>query len=325
MYYTRLGKTGLEVSRLCFGCMSFGTELEERPWILGADEARPLFRRAWEAGINFYDTANVYADGTSEVITGAMLKELGSREEYVLATKLFFGRNRTAPNGIGLNRKQIMSEIDGSLQRLGVDYVDLYQIHRHDPFAPAEETMEALHDVVKAGKARYIGASSMFAWQFLRYQHAAELNGWTKFVSMQDQVSLTYREEEREMLPLCRAFGVAVIPWSPLGGGRLTRPWGEPTKRNTTDRHNKSMYNNPDVNEHEVVDAVEALSKARGIPMAQLALAWVLQKDGITSPIVGVNKMKHLDDAIAALDVKLSPEDIKAMEAPYRARIVTGF
>jgi len=324
MNYTRLGRTGLEVSRICFGCMSFGKVTDERPWVLGLDEARPLYRRAWDAGINFFDTANVYAQGTSEEVTGTLIKELAPRSEIVLASKVF-GRMRPGPNGQGLSRVAILTEIDNSLQRLGTDYLDLYQIHRFDPFTPPEETMEALNDVVRAGKARYIGASSMFVWQFLKYQRAAELNGWTKFVSMQDQLSLTYREEEREMLPLCRADGIGVLPWSPLGGGKLTRPWGETTKRSTTDRYNKTMYADPGSNDHEVVDALAALSKSRGVSMAQLALAWVLQVPGVTSPIVGASKLQHVEDAIAALEIELSPDEVKALEAPYRAKFVTGF
>ena len=324
MNYTRLGRTGLEVSRICFGCMSFGKVTDERTWVLGLDEARPLYRRAWDAGINFFDTANVYAQGTSEEVTGTLIKELAPRSEIVLASKVF-GRMRPGPNGQGLSRVAILTEIDNSLRRLGTDYLDLYQIHRFDPFTPPEETMEALNDVVRAGKARYIGASSMFVWQFLKYQRAAELNGWTKFVSMQDQLSLTYREEEREMLPLCRADGIGVLPWSPLGGGKLPRPWGEATKRSTTDRCNKTMYADPASNAHEVVAALAALSKSRGVSMAQLALAWVLQVPGVTSPIVGASKLQHVEDAIAALEIKLSPDEIKALEAPYRAKFVTGF
>lgn len=323
MQYARLGKTGLEVSRICFGCMSFGKVMEERPWVLGLDEARPMFRKAWEAGVNFYDTANVYAAGSSEEITGALLKELAPREEYVLATKVFF-QMRPGPNGRGLSRGAILSEIDNSLKRLGTDYVDLYQIHRFDPHVPVEETMEALHDVVKAGKARYIGASSMYAWQFAKLQHAAELNGWTRFVSMQNQLSLVYREEEREMMPLCRDQGVGVIPWSPLGGGKLTRPWGTETRRNTTDRHNKGMYERTEGNAPAVVAAVEAVARAQGRSMAEVALAWVLQVAGVTAPIVGVSKMGHLDDAIAALDLKLSAEDVAALEAPYQTFMVKG-
>jgi aryl-alcohol dehydrogenase-like predicted oxidoreductase len=322
MKIVRLGKTGLEVSRICFGCMSFGKQTEERPWVLGLDEARPLYKRAWDAGINFFDTANVYAQGTSEEITGVLLKELAPRQEIVLATKVF-GRMRPGPNGQGLSRAAILSEIDNSLRRLGTDYVDLYQIHRFDPFTPVEETMEALNDVVRAGKARYIGASSMWAWQFAKLQHAAELNGWTKFVSMQNQVSLVYREEEREMLPLCRDQGIATLPWSPLGGGKLTRPWGTETKRATTDRYNKTMYEK--AGDQEIVAAVEAVAKARGTSMAQIAMAWVLQKPEVTSPIVGVSKMSHLEDAIASDELVLSADEIKALEAPYKPQHVAGF
>jgi aryl-alcohol dehydrogenase-like predicted oxidoreductase len=322
MKTTRLGKTGLEVSRICFGCMSFGKQTDERPWVLGLDEARPLFKRAWDAGINFFDTANVYAQGTSEEITGVLLKELAPRQEIVLATKVF-GRMRPGPNGQGLSRAAILSEIDNSLRRLGTDYVDLYQIHRFDPFTPVEETMQALNDVVRAGKARYIGASSMWAWQFSKLQHAAEVNGWTKFVSMQNQVSLTYREEEREMLPLCDDQGIAVLPWSPLAGGKLTRPWGTETKRATTDRYNKSMYEK--TGDRDVVEAVEALAKARKTSMAPVAMAWVLQKPVVTSPIVGVSKMSHLEDAIAAVDFELTADDVKALEAPYKSLHVAGF
>ncbi|MGO8535454.1 aldo/keto reductase [Rhizobium ruizarguesonis] len=322
MKTTRLGKTGLEVSRICFGCMSFGKQTDERPWVLGLDEARPLFKRAWDAGINFFDTANVYAQGTSEEITGVLLKELAPRQEIVLATKVF-GRMRPGPNGQGLSRAAILTEIDNSLRRLGTDYVDLYQIHRFDPFTPVEETMQALNDVVRAGKARYIGASSMWAWQFSKLQHSAEVNGWTKFVSMQNQVSLTYREEEREMLPLCDDQGIAVLPWSPLAGGKLTRPWGTETKRATTDRYNKSMYEK--TGDRDVVEAVEAVAKARKTSMAQVAMAWVLQKPVVTSPIVGVSKMSHLEDAIAAVDFELTADDVKALEAPYKSLHVAGF
>lgn len=323
MDITRLGRTGLEVSRICFGCMSFGKATENRPWVLGLEEARPLYRRAWEAGINFFDTANVYAEGTSEEITGTLLKELAPREEIVLATKLN-GRMRPGPNGMGLSRVAVMTEIDKSLKRLGVDYVDLYQIHRFDPHTPVEETMEALNDVVRAGKARYIGASSMWAWQFAKYQHAAERNGWSRFVSMQDQVSLVYREEEREMLPLCIDQGVGVLPWSPLGGGKLTRPWGETgSQRAQSDRWGKEMYSSD--TGKPVVDALEAVAKAKGKPMAQVAMAWLLAKPGVTAPIVGVSKMGHLDDAIAAVDLKLSADEIAQLEAPYKPLVVTGF
>ena len=324
MDYVRLGRTGLEVSRICFGCMSFGKVTDERPWVLGLDEARPMFRRAWEAGINFFDTANVYAEGTSEEITGALIKELAPRDEIVLATKVF-GRMRPGPNGQGLSRKAILAEIDNSLRRLGTDYVDLYQIHRFDPVTPVEETMEALNDVVRAGKARYIGASSMWAWQFAKLQHAAERHGWTRFVSMQDQISLTYREEEREMIPLCLDQGIALLPWSPLGGGKLTRPWGTQTKRATTDRYNKSMYDKASAGDEAVVSALEALAGERNLPMAQIAMAWLLHKDGVTAPIVGASKLSHVEDAIAAVSVNLSRDEIDRLEAPYQPMAVSGF
>lgn len=322
MDYARLGRTGLEVSRLCLGCMSFGRPNNERPWVLDLDDARPLFRRAWEAGITFYDTANVYSQGTSEEITGALLRELGHRQEYVLATKVN-GRMRPGPNGMGLSRGAIHSEIDNSLRRLGTDYVDLYQIHRFDPNVPVEETMEALHDLVRWGKVRYIGASSMFAWQFAKMQHVAEVNGWTKFVSMQDQVSLIYREEEREMLPLCRDQGVGVIPWSPQGRGRLTRPWGTETKRAATDPlHSAVLDRDSNI---EVVGVVEAVAKERGVSMSEVALSWVLSRPGITAPIVGVTKMQHLEDAIAAMNLTLSVEECMRLETPYTPVMVTRF
>jgi aryl-alcohol dehydrogenase-like predicted oxidoreductase len=324
MQYTRLGKTGLEVSRICFGCMSFGKVTEERPWVLGLEEARPMYRRAWDAGINFFDTANVYAEGTSEEITGQLIKELAPRQEIVLATKVF-GRMRQGPNGQGLSRAAILGEIDNSLRRLGTDYVDLYQIHRFDPFTPVEETMEALNDVVRAGKARYIGASSMWAWQFAKLQHAAMANGWTPFVSMQNQISLTYREEEREMVPLCLDQGIGILPWSPLGGGKLTRPWGTETKRATTDRYNKTMYQQTEGGAREIVSAVEKIARHRDVSMAQVALAWVLQKKGVTSPIIGASKLGHVEDAIAAVELKLSSDEISALEAPYTPIAVNGF
>jgi aryl-alcohol dehydrogenase-like predicted oxidoreductase len=323
MDYVRLGKTGLEVSRICFGCMSFGKVTEQRPWALPIDDARPMFRAAWDAGINFYDTANVYAEGTSEEITGALLKEIAPRDQWVLASKVN-GRMHEGPNGMGLSRKAILSEIDKSLKRLGTDYLDLYQIHRFDPNVPYEETMGALHDVVKAGKARYIGASSMYAWQFAKYQLAAERDGGTKFVSMQNQISLVYREEEREMLPLCIADGIGVIPWSPLGGGKLTRPWGETaSKRASTDRWNKHMYE--ETANKRVVDAVEALAKSRGVPMAQIAMAWLLGKPGVHAPIVGISKLSQLDDAVKAVGLKLGADEIASLEKPYETFWVTGF
>ena len=319
MKFTRLGKTGLGVSRLCFGCMSFGVPDEKRPWILQDDEARPLFRKALESGINFIDTANIYADGTSEELTGRMLKEMARRDEIVLATKIY-NRMRPGPNGMGLGRKAIMSEIDHSLRRLGTDYVDLYQIHRWDYETPIEETLEALDDVVKAGKARFIGASSMFAWQFAKALFTSDLRGWSRFVSMQSEISLVMREEEREMTGLCRDQGVGLIPWSPLGAGKLTRPWGGATKRSQTDRFNKTMYEVTEDGSREVVAAVEAVAKARGVPMAQIAIAWLLQKDGITSPIIGATRAGHIEDAVAAIGLSLTTEEIARLEAPYQPR-----
>src|SRR3954467_9242501 len=317
MEYTRLGPTGLKVSRLALGCMSYGdpTVPGAHPWALTEDKSAPFFRQAVELGITFWDTANVYQAGTSEEIVGRAISEYSRREDIVLATKVF-GRMHDGPGGQGLSRKAILEQIDASLARLGTDYVDLYQIHRFDPFTPVEETMEALNDVVRAGKARYIGASSMYAWQFAKLQNAAERHGWTRFVSMQDQLSLVYREEQREMLPLCRDQGIAVLPWSPLGGGKVTRPWGTATKRATTDRYNKSMYDKDEAK--GIVDAVEAVAKARNVPMAQVAMAWVLAQPDVTSPIVGVSKMSHLQDAVASVDLVLTPDEIAALEAPYR-------
>lgn len=325
MDYTRLGRTGLEVSRLCLGCMSYGDPGRgTHPWTLGEAESRPFIRKALDLGINFFDTANVYSDGSSEEIVGRALKEYARRDEIVLATKVH-GRMRPGPNGAGLSRKAILSEIDNSLRRLGTDYVDLYQIHRWDPETPIEETLEALHDVVKAGKARYIGASSMHAWQFAKALYLADRHGWTRFVSMQNYVNLLYREEEREMLPLCRAEGVGVIPWSPLARGRLTRDWDETSARSETDEFGKTLYAATAEADREVVEAVAAVARARGVPRAQVALAWVLQQPGITAPIVGATKIEHLDDAVAALSLQLTAEEIAALEAPYVPHRVTGF
>lgn len=325
MDYTRLGRTGLEVSRLCLGCMSYGDPGRgTHPWTLGEAESRPFIRKALDLGINFFDTANVYSDGSSEEIVGRALKEYARRDEIVLATKVH-GRMRPGPNGAGLSRKAILSEIDNSLRRLGTDYVDLYQIHRWDPETPIEETLEALRDVVKAGKARYIGASSMHAWQFAKALYLADRHGWTRFVSMQNYVNLLYREEEREMLPLCRAEGVGVIPWSPLARGRLTRDWDETSARSETDEFGKTLYAATAEADREVVEAVAAVARARGVPRAQVALAWVLQQPGITAPIVGATKIEHLDDAVAALSLQLTAEEIAALEAPYVPHRVTGF
>ncbi|TCL07022.1 MULTISPECIES: aldo/keto reductase [Sodalis] len=325
MDYIKLGRTGLDVSRLCLGCMTYGVpDRGGHEWTLDEEKSRPLIRRAVEAGINFFDTANVYSDGTSEEIVGRLLKEFARREEIVIATKVH-GRMHPGPNGAGLSRKAIMQEIDNSLRRLGTDYVDLYQIHRFDYSVPIEETLEALHDVVKAGKARYIGASSMYAWQFATMLHVAEAHGWTKFSTMQNYVNLLYREEEREMLPLCEAKGIGVIPWSPLARGRLTRPWDDSTKRSETDKFGKTLYEHTADADRRVVEAVAAVAEERHVPRAQVALAWVLAKSAVSAPIVGASKPGHLDDAVAALDLVLSAEEIARLEAPYVPHSVVGF
>jgi aryl-alcohol dehydrogenase-like predicted oxidoreductase len=322
--YVKLGRTGLEVSRLCLGCMSYGDPGRgTHPWSLDEERSRPFIKRALEIGINFFDTANVYSDGTSEEIVGRALKDFARRDEVVIATKVH-GRMRPGPNGSGLSRKAIMNEVDNSLKRLGTDYVDLYQIHRWDNGTPIEETMEALHDVVKAGKARYIGASSMYAWQFLKAQHVAERNGWTRFVSMQNYLNLLYREEEREMLPLCRAEGVGVIPWSPLARGRLTRDWEEQSTRSETDEFGKALYAKTADADRRVVEKVAEVAAKRGIPRAQVALAWVLQKEPITAPIVGATKPHHLEDAVAALSVKLTNDEIASLEESYVPHPILG-
>ncbi|MGI4858241.1 MAG: aldo/keto reductase [Janthinobacterium lividum] len=325
MDYVKLGRTGIDVSRLCLGCMSYGVpERGPHPWSLPEEQSRPFIKQALEAGINFFDTANVYSDGTSEEIVGRALKDFARRDEIVLATKVH-GRMHPGPNGAGLSRKAIMAEIDASLRRLGTDYVDLYQIHRWDPATPIEETMEALHDVVKAGKARHIGASSMYAWQFSKALHVAETHNWTRFVTMQNYVNLLYREEEREMLPLCESEGIGVIPWSPMARGRLTRDWDTKSARSETDTFGNSLYANTEDADRRVVERVAEIAANRGVPRAQIALAWVLQKSVITAPIVGATKANHLDDAIAALSVRLTSEEITALEAPYVPHAVTGF
>jgi 1-deoxyxylulose-5-phosphate synthase len=325
MEYVKLGRTGLEVSRLCLGCMTYGVPNRGfHDWSLDEDEARPLIRQAVEAGINFFDTANVYSDGTSEEIVGRALKDFARRDEVVIATKVH-GRMHPGPNGAGLSRKAILQEIDNSLRRLGTDYVDLYQIHRFDPAVPMEETLQALHDVVKAGKARYIGASSMYAWQFATMLQTAEKNGWTRFVSMQNYVNLLYREEEREMLPLCAAEGIGVIPWSPLARGRLTRPWATATKRSETDGFGRTLYAGTEAADQKVVETVAALAAERGVPMGQIALAWVLAKPVVTAPIIGASRPGHLEDAVAALAIKLSPEEIARLEAAYVPHAIVGF
>jgi 1-deoxyxylulose-5-phosphate synthase len=321
MEYTRLGSTGLQVSRICLGMMSYGTP-SWREWVLDIDASRPLVRSAAEAGITFFDTADAYSLGVCEEVTGTLLRELfPHREDYVLATKVFMPMS-DRPNDRGLSRKHIMASIDNSLRRLGTDHVDLYQIHRWDPNTPIEETMEALHDVVRAGKARYIGASSMYAWQFAKAQHTADLGGWTRFVSMQDHYNLIYREEEREMHPLCLDQGVGVIPWSPLARGRLARmPEERTTTRSGSDPIADNLYSDAD---DAVVRAVADVAKARDLPLAQVALAWMLHQEAVSAPIVGATKPGHVEDAVAAVDVELTDEEIAALEAPYVAHPVLG-
>ncbi|SNB74536.1 Predicted oxidoreductase [Arboricoccus pini] len=322
MDYVKLGQTGLDISRLCLGCMTFGDpDAGAHPWTLNEEASRPIFRHAVENGINFFDTANSYSAGTSERMVGKFLKEFTRRDETVVATKVYFPEGAAGgpwhPNRQGLSRKAIFTGIDASLQRLGLDHVDLYQIHRFDPTTPIEETMEALHDVVKAGKARYIGASSMYAWQFAKMQVVAVRHGWTRFVTMQNHLNLLYREEEREMVPLCEDEGVGMIPWSPLARGRLARPWETETGRSRTDAVIGRLYAKTEAADREVVEAVAKIAAARGTPMAQVALAWVAQKPVVSAPIVGASKTAQLDDALAALSVKLSAEEIAALEAPY--------
>lgn len=331
MDYINLGKTGLKVSRICLGCMTYGSPATgkllpgRQPWALNEAESQPFFHQALDLGINFFDTANVYSSGDSEVVLGRFLKSNARREAVVIATKVH-GLMRDEPNGRGLSRKAILYELDESLRRLQTDYVDLYQIHRWDYETPIEETLETLHDVVKAGKVRYIGASSMHAWQFAKALYLADLHGWTRFVSMQNHMNLLYREEEREMLPLCREEGIAVIPWSPLARGRLARPWhGESTHRLETDAFGKSMYSRTEEADHRVVDRLGKVAEQRGIPRAQMALAWLLGKPGITAPIVGATKKHHLEDAVAALSIKLTPEEVASLEEPYIPHPVLGF
>ena len=322
MQYTKLGSTGLDVSRIALGCMSYGApDRGGHPWSLDEDASRPFIRAAVESGINFFDTANVYSAGSSEEIVGRALSDFADRDEIVLATKVH-GQMHDGPNGKGLSRKAILAEIDHSLRRLGTDYVDLYQIHRWDPTVPIEETLEALHDVVKAGKARYLGASSMWAWQFSQALYTADRNGWTRFVSMQDHYNLLNREEEREMLPLCADQGIGVIPWSPLARGRLTRSWDESTARAETDEFGKTLYHESD---RDIVEAVSAVAEERGVPRAQVALAWMLHKPTVTAPIVGATKLSHLTDAVAAVDLELSDDEIARLEAPYSPHEVAGF
>ena len=319
----RLGDSGLQVSRVVLGCMSYGDpDRGGHPWSLPPDQARPFFQKALEGGITTFDTANVYSAGSSEEITGSLLKEFATREEVVIATKVH-GRMGSGTNGAGLSRGAIMTQIDASLRRLGTDYVDLYQIHRFDPETPVVETMAALHDVVKSGKARYIGASSMWARQFIEMQHTADVEGLTRFVSMQDQYSLLQREEEREMHPYCLDTGVGVIPWSPLARGKLTRDWDATTSRTETDQFGRDLFGQQ--GDREIVDAVARIAADRGVSRAQVALAWVLAQPAVTAPIVGATKAEHLDDAIAAADLELTDDELEALEAPYVPHAPTGF
>ena len=330
MDYVNLGKTGLKVSRICLGCMSYGAPIGDlkpgrQAWALDEQQSQPFFRQALDLGINFFDTANVYSAGASEEVLGRFFKANVRRESVVVATKVN-GLMRDEPNGQGLSRKEIFHELDESLRRLQTDYVDLYQIHRWDYETPIEETLEALHDVVKAGKVRYIGASSMYSWQFAKALYLADLHGWTRFVSMQNHLNLLYREEEREMMGLCRDQNIAVIPWSPLARGRLTRPWhGESTRRLETDAFGKSMYSRTEEADHKVVDRLGKVAEQRGVSRAQLALAWLLAKPGVTAPILGATKPHHLEDAAAALSIKLTPEEIASLEEPYIPHPVLGF
>ncbi|MEM9041388.1 MAG: aldo/keto reductase [Actinomycetota bacterium] len=322
MEYIKLGRTGLDVSRICLGCMSYGESGEgTHAWSLDEATSRPFIEKALGAGINFFDTANVYSMGTSEEFVGRALADMANRDEVVIATKVF-GPMRQGQNAMGLSRKAIMTEVDHSLRRLGTDYIDLYQIHRFDHSTPVAETMEALHDVVKSGKVRYIGASSMWAWQFSKMQYTAEVNGWTKFVSMQNHYNLLHREEENEMMPLCVDQGVGVIPWSPMARGRLTRPWDEETARSDTDEFGKTLYQPTD---REIVERVAEVADQRDVSRAQVALAWMLSKSYVTSPIIGATKPHHLDDAVAAVDVELTADEIARLEEPYTPRPQVGF
>lgn len=325
MDHHRLGNSGLQVSSIVLGCMSYGDPARgNHEWSLPEEESREFVRRALELGIDTFDTADVYSDGSSEEIVGRALRDFASRDEVVLATKVH-GRMHAGPHGGGLSRKHILSAIDASLTRLGTDYVDLYQIHRWDPMVPIEETMEALHDVVRAGKARYIGASSMYAWQLAKAQYTADLGGWTRFVSMQDQYNLLSREEEREMYPFCLDQGIGVLPWSPLARGLLTREWGTTTTRSQTDRFGQTLYRQSEDADRAIVDAVGRIAAERGVSPAQVALAWVRQQEAVTAPIVGATKPHHLGDAVASLALRLDPEELAQLEQPYVPQAPEGF
>ncbi|MEK4250026.1 aldo/keto reductase [Paenibacillus sp. FSL W7-1287] len=324
MEYIKLGNTGLDVSRICLGCMSFGDATKwTHPWVLNEENSRPIIKKALELGINFFDTANIYSEGASEEIVGRALKDYTNRDEVVIATKVFF-RMHEGPNGAGLSRKAIMSEIDKSLKRLGTDYVDLYQIHRWDYHTPIEETMEALHDVVKAGKVRYIGASAMYAWQFLKALHVADSNGWTRFVSMQNHMNLIYREEEREMMPLCREENIGVIPYSPLAAGRLAREWTTETIRSKTDKAQQSKYGATAESDRLIADRVTMIAESRGVPRSHVSLAWLLQKEAVTAPIIGVTSIEQLEESVQSITLKLTDEEIASLEELYVPHKVVG-
>jgi 1-deoxyxylulose-5-phosphate synthase len=323
--YARLGRSGLSISRIVLGCMSYGEPARgNHPWSLDIDAARPFFRRAVEAGITTFDTANAYSMGSSEEITGALLREFADRDEVVIATKVFI-RMQDGPKGGGLSRGAILAQCDASLRRLATDYIDLYQIHRYDPDTPIEETLEALDDLVRAGKVRYIGASSMWTWQFVQAQHIADANGWTRFISMQDQYNLLMREEEREMHPYCLDEGIGVIPWSPLARGRLTRDWDVVTERSETDAFAKTLYRQTEDSDRKIAEAVASIAAVRGVSRAQVALAWMLSKPAVTAPIIGATKPLHLDDAIAAVDIELTGDEIARLEEHYVPHTPEGF
>ena len=327
MEYVNLGRSGLKVSRICLGCMSYGDPSRgHHSWVLREEDSLPFIKRALHLGINFFDTANMYSLGASEEVLGRAIRKFTKRKEVVIATKVFYPMTQDVNSG-GLSRKTIMREIDASLKRLGTDYIDLYQIHRWDYSTPIEETLEALHDVVKAGKARYIGASSMHAWQFCKALHIASQHRWTRFISMQNHYNLIYREEEREMMGLCRAEGIGVIPWSPLARGRLARPWKneDGTARAKTDHYQKVLYKATEAADKDVIDQVERIAADRGVPQAQVALAWLYSKDNISAPIVGATRMQHLDDAVGALELKLTDAEVRVLEAPYIPHQVAGF
>jgi aryl-alcohol dehydrogenase-like predicted oxidoreductase len=325
MQYRKLGRSGLDVSRLCLGCLTYAPPAHSGySWSLDEAQSRPFIRQALELGINFFDTANAYAKGASEEILGRALKEFARRDEVVITSKVYMPM-RPGPNGSGLSRKAIMHEIDQSLTRLGTDYIDLYQIHRWDYHTPLEETLEALHDLVKMGKVRYLGASSMFAWQLCKALYVAERNGWTRFIAMQNHLNLLYREEEREMLGLCEAEGVAVTPWSPLARGKLTRPWDAGSARSDNDAYARTLYDATQTADRQVVEAVNRIAGQRGVPPAQVALAWLLHKPSVVAPIIGATRIEHLQDGAAAVELVLEADEIRALEAPYIPHAVVGF